>query len=104
MYPTWGLSRKNYYPWRDWIMPWETLPTLLAQPWVDPQWLPQALYTWNGVYSIKTESIDAPLFIHPKGPRVLPVLDPHGAARTREGKRGGAKTEGDRQDARRTGR
>ena len=71
MYPTWGLSRKNYHPWRDWVMPWKTLPALLAQPWVDPQWLPQALYTWTGVYPIKTESIDAPLFVHPKGPHVL---------------------------------
>ena len=71
MYPTWGLSRKNYHPWRDWIMPWETLPTLLAQPWVKPEWLPQALYTWTGVYPIETASIDAPLFVRPKGSHVL---------------------------------
>ena len=71
MYPTWGLSRKNYHPWRDWIMPWEALPTLLAQPWVDPQWLPQALYTWTGVYPIRTEAIDAPLLVLPEGSHVL---------------------------------
>ncbi len=71
MYPTWVFKRTNFHPWRDWIMPWEALPALLAQPWVNPQWVPQAPFTWTGMYPIGTAEIDAPLFMCPKGTRVL---------------------------------
>lgn len=67
IYPKWGFNMQNYHPWRDWFMPWETLRTLVAQPWLDPRWVPQLPFNWIGVYPIRTGAIDAPLFMHPKG-------------------------------------
>ena len=85
MYPRWGFRPENYHPWRDWFLPWEALPTLLAQPWLDPQWVPRAPRSWTGVYPIGTAALDAPLFMHPKDERmlsysILAVLDDYGTA------------------------
>lgn len=71
MFPSWGFSRRNYHPWRDWFMPWQTLRTLLAQSWLDPQWMPRAPLSWTGIYPIRAEAIDAPFFMHPKGERMI---------------------------------
>ena len=71
MYPRWAFSRKMFHPWRDWFMPWETLRTALAQPWLDPDWVPRAPDIWIGIYPIGTTAIDMPLFMHPKGERMF---------------------------------
>ena len=71
MYPRWAFSRRMHHPWRDWFMPWETLRTVLAQPWLDPDRVPRAPDIWIGVYPIATGAIDAPLFMHPKGERMF---------------------------------
>ena len=80
MYPRLAFSQRNYHPWRDWFMPWETLRTLLDQPWLDSRWVPRAPWSWIGGYPIATGAIDAPLFVHPRGERmvsysILSVLD-----------------------------
>ena len=71
MYPRWAFSRRMHHPWRDWFMPWETLRTVLAQPWLDPDRVPRVPNIWIGVYPIATGEIDAPLFMHPKGERMF---------------------------------
>ncbi len=71
MFPKWGFFRLNYHPWRDWLMPWGALRTLLAQPWLDPGWVPRVPDSWVGTYPIKTGAIDAPLFISPEGEHVF---------------------------------
>ena len=71
MYPRWAFSRRMHHPWRDWFMPWETLRTVLAQPWLDPTRVPRAPDIWIGIYPIGTGEIDAPLFMHPKGERMF---------------------------------
>ena len=71
MYPKWAFSRNMYHPWRDWLLPWEALRTVLAQPWLDPRQVPRAPGSWIGIYPIKTAAIDAPLFMHPKGERMF---------------------------------
>jgi len=80
MYPRWAFSRRMYHPWRDWFMPWETLRTVLAQPWLDPDRVPRAPDVWIGIYPIASQDIGAPLFMHPAGERmflysVLAVFD-----------------------------
>ena len=85
MYPRWGFTQRNYHPWRDWFLPWETLRTVLAQHWMKPGWVPPAPRSWIGIYPIATGSIDAPLFMRPWGDRmlsysVLVVLSNHGKA------------------------
>ena len=79
MWPSWGFSWLHYHPWRDWLMPWETLRVLLAQPWVDSRWLPRRPWSWTGIYPMRTAAIDAPLFMRPPGElliaySILPVL------------------------------
>ena len=91
MYPKWILSRRNYYPWRDWLMPWGTLRTVLTQPWLDRAWVPRWPGSWIGVYPIKTEGLDAPLFMHPKGERmfsysILAILDKYERAKELAGR------------------
>ena len=71
MYPSWGFSWLHYHPWRDWLMPWSTLRTLLAQPWLDREWLPPRPWSWTGAYPIRTDTIDAPLFMRPPGERLI---------------------------------
>ena len=71
LYPRWAFGYLNHHPWRDWLLPWETFRALLAQAWLEPRWLPQRPWSWTGSYAIKTESIDAPLFMHPRGERIL---------------------------------
>ena len=82
MYPRWGFSRRMYHPWRDWFMPWEMLRNVLAQTWLDPDWVPRTPGSWIGIYPIGTKALDAPLFMRPKGERlfsysILSVLDTH---------------------------
>ena len=79
MFPAWFASWKNYHPWRDWFMPWETLRTLIAQPWLDPSWLPRWTH-WTGIYPVNAEVIDAPLFMRPTGKRMVSysILTMHG--------------------------
>ncbi len=71
MFPKWGFFRMNHHPWRDWFLPWEALRTLLAQPWLDPSWIPQVPASWTGTYPLKTGSNDAPLLMRPNGERVF---------------------------------
>ena len=80
MYPRWAFSKRSYYPWRDWFLPWEALRAVLDQPWLDPRWVPRAPGSWLGIYPIGTDAIDAPLVMHPEGRRmfsysILAVLD-----------------------------
>ena len=71
MFPKWGFSRNNFHPWRDWFVPWEALPELLVQPWLDPRWVPRAPFNWTGFYPIRAGAVDAPLFMRPKGERMF---------------------------------
>lgn len=71
MYPRWAFSRRMFHPWRDWFMPWDSLRTVLAQPWLDPDRVPRFPDIWIGIYPIGTRTIDAPLFVHPKGERMF---------------------------------
>lgn len=71
MFPSWGFSWRNYHPWRDWIMPWETLPKLLAQPWLDSSLVPGKPWHWIGLYPIGREAIDAPLLMRPRSERAI---------------------------------
>ena len=67
MYPRWAFSRRMCHPWRDWFLPWESLRTVLGQPWLDPGVVPRAPQSWIGLYPIRTQEVDAPLFMRPKG-------------------------------------
>jgi len=71
MYPSWSFSWLHCHPWRDWILPWKALLTLLAQPWLDTHPLPRTPWSWTGLYPIGREAIDAPLFMRPPGERVI---------------------------------
>jgi len=91
MYPKLAFSRRMYHPWRDWFLPWETLRTLLDQSWLSPNWVPRAPESWVGIYPIRTEAIDAPLLMHPKGERmfsysILAVLDEYEKANELKGR------------------
>lgn len=67
MYPRWAFSRRLHHPWRDWFLPWESLRTVLGQPWLDPDTVPRPPQSWIGIYPIRTQEIDAPLLMFPKG-------------------------------------
>ena len=71
MYPSWSFSWLHCHPWRDWILPWEAMPTLLAQPWLETHPLPPTPWSWTGLYPIGREAIDAPLFMRPSGERAI---------------------------------
>ena len=71
MYPPWSFSRMFHYPWRDWFLPWETLRTLLAQPWLDPDSVPGRPWRWIGLYPMGRETTFARLFIRPPGERAI---------------------------------
>ncbi len=71
IFPTSMFYWKHRHPWRDWFMPWETLRTLLAQPWLDHDLLPPGHGTWIGVYPVRTTAINAPHFMHPPGKRMI---------------------------------
>ncbi|MYH09456.1 MAG: FAD-binding protein [Gemmatimonadales bacterium] len=71
MYPPWCFSRLHYHPWRDWILPWGTLRTLLAEPWLESLGVPRRPWSWTGLYPIGREAIDAPLFMRPRGERAI---------------------------------
>ena len=81
-YPSWAFSRRLYHPWRDWFLPWTALRAVLAQTWLDPDWVPRAPRSWIGIYPIRTRGLDAPLFMRPAGERmfsysILAVIDAH---------------------------
>ena len=85
IYASWFVSRTNFHPWRDWFLPWKTLRTVLDQPWLNLDSVPRPPRSRIGIYPIETDSIDAPLFMHPKGERmimysVLTVVDDVGKA------------------------
>ena len=61
MVPIQVYDWNKHHPWRDWIMPWDTLRILLTQPWLDRRWVLGAPGRW----------IAAPLRMHPKGERVI---------------------------------
>ena len=65
MYPSWGFSWLHYHPWRDWMLPWEALPTLLAEPMLDAGLMPRRPWGWIGLYPIGRGEIEAPLFMRP---------------------------------------
>lgn len=67
IYPAWGFSRRNRHPWRDWLLPWSTLRTLIAQPWLTPRSVPRAPFSWTGVYPIRTGPNAAPWVMRPQG-------------------------------------
>jgi len=82
IYPAWGFSRRNHHPWRDWFLPWSTLRTLIAQPWLTPRSVPRAPFSWTGVYPIRTAPEAAPLVMRPQGNlitsySILAVLGDH---------------------------
>ena len=70
IFPSSTFHWRHRHPWRDWFMPWETLHTLLARSWLDPDLVPPG-WSWLGVYPVRTTAIDAPLFMHPPGARVI---------------------------------
>lgn len=61
----------SFHPWRDWFMPPETLPELIESPWLDWDTLPAWPRTWAGIYPVRSDVIDAPLFMRPPGGRML---------------------------------
>ena len=67
IYPAWGFSRRNRHPWRDWLLPWSTLRTVIAQPWLTPRSVPRAPFSWTGVYPIRTGPNAAPWVMRPQG-------------------------------------
>ena len=71
MYPSWGFSWLHYHPWRDWMLPWETLRSLLAEPLLDPDSTPRRPWGWIGLYPIGRGEIEAPLFMRPPDERVI---------------------------------
>ena len=71
MVPKQVYDWNKHHPWRDWIMPWDTLRILLTQPWLDRRWVLGAPFSWIGMYPIRTTEIDAPFFMHPKGERAI---------------------------------
>lgn len=71
MYPPWCFSRLHYHPWRDWILPWEALGTLLAEPWLESLGVPRRPWSWTGLYPVGREAIHAPLFMRPQGERAI---------------------------------
>lgn len=71
VYPAWGFSRRNHHPWRDWFLPWTTLRTLIAQPWLTPRSVPRAPFSWTGMYPIRTAPEAAPLVMRPKGELIV---------------------------------
>ena len=71
MYPSWSFSWLHYHPWRDWMLPWEALPTLLAGPLLDPDFMPSRPWGWIGLYPIGKGEIEAPLFMRPPQTRLL---------------------------------
>ena len=71
IYPSWAFSRRLHHPWRDWFLPWTALRAVLAQTWLDPDWVPRPPRSWIGIYPIRTQRLDAPLFMHPAGDRMF---------------------------------
>lgn len=71
MYPAWAFSWLHYHPWRDWLLPWEALRTLLDEPLLDPDSMPRRPWGWIGLYPVGRDAIEAPLFMRPPGERVI---------------------------------
>jgi len=71
MFPKGTFPRSCYFPWRDFFLPWEIFPMALDQPWLGSDWKARSPCDWTGIYLIDTRTIDAPLFMHPPGERIL---------------------------------
>lgn len=71
MYPSWGFSWLHYHPWRDWLLPWDAVPTLLAEPLLDPDSMPRRPWGWIGLYPVGRDAIEAPLLMRPPGERAI---------------------------------
>ncbi len=71
MYPSWSFSWLHYHPWRDWMLPWEALPRLLAQPMLPPDSMPRRAWSWIGLYPIGRGEVEAPLFMRPPQKRLI---------------------------------
>ena len=69
MYPSWAFSRRHHHPWRDWMLPWEALPRLLAVPVLDPESVPR--WSWIGLYPVTRGEITAPLLMLPPQKRIV---------------------------------
>ncbi len=65
IYPSWAFSWRHFHPWRDWMLPWEALPMLLAEPLLDLDLVPRPPWGWIGLYPVGRGEIDAPLFMRP---------------------------------------
>ncbi len=71
MYPSWAFSWLHHHPWRDWLLPWEALPTLLAEPPLSPESMPNPGWSFTGFYPIVRGDLEAPLFMRPHQERLL---------------------------------
>ena len=71
VFPPSTFHWRHRHPWRDWFMPWEALRTLLAQPWLDHDLVPPGSGSRIGMYPVSTTAINAPLFMHPPGKRMI---------------------------------
>ena len=71
MYPSWSFSWLHYHPWRDWMLPWETLRSLLDEPLLDPDSMPRRPWGWIGLYPIGRGEVEAPLFMRPPQEQVI---------------------------------
>ena len=67
IYPKWAFSWLHYHPWRDWVLPWDALRPLLAQPPLESEWVPPRPWSWTGLYALGGERVAAPLFMRPPG-------------------------------------
>ncbi len=65
MFPSWGFSWLHYHPWRDWLLPWETLRSVLAEPLLDLESTPRGPWSWIGLYPGRRGEVEAPLFMRP---------------------------------------
>ncbi|MCY3911355.1 MAG: FAD-binding oxidoreductase [bacterium] len=71
MYPSWAFSRLNYHPWRDWLLPWEALARLVAEPLLPPSSTPRRPWGWIGLYPMGRGEVEAPLFMRPPHKRLI---------------------------------
>ena len=71
MYPSWSFSWLHHHPWRDWLLPWEALPMLLAEPMLEPGSTPGMPWEWIGLYVVGRGEIDAPLLMRPPQRRFI---------------------------------
>lgn len=71
MYPNWLFSKRMHHPWRDWLMPWDALSSVLEQPWLDHERVPRWPGSFVGVYPIRAEEGSDSLLVRPSGERLF---------------------------------